>query len=290
MLSEFLKDGSVILKNEPLRKHTTMGIGGNADYFVKVNSLKGLKEVTEYALNRKIKTFVIGNGSNLIVSDSGFRGIIISIKNLNRIYVTGSRARVFAGADLNKTINYLENKGLYGLESFCGIPSSVGGAVTMNAGAFGKRIGDFILSVETLADGKLNKYDKEDCRFGYRKSRFITGKETVYAVTFVLSDKKSETKAEILKKRAEKQPKGRTCGSVFKNPDGDFAGRLIEEAGLKGEKIGGAQISVKHANFIINDGSATARDVVSLIKLAKKRVKELFGVDLKEEVRYLGEF
>ena len=160
----------------------------------------------------------------------------------------------------------------------------------MNAGAFGKRIGEFVLSVETLSDGKIKKYDKRDCRFGYRKSKFLTGKEVIFAATFVLTDKETESASEILKKREEKQPKGKTCGSVFKNPDGDFAGRLIEKAGLKGKKIGGAEISDKHANFIINDGTATAKDVASLILLSKKRVKELFGVELKEEVRLLGEF
>lgn len=242
----------------------------------------------------RVKYKVIGNGTNLLVSDLGFDGLIIDIKRLNDVFFKRENVKAMAGASLEKLIRFnLENK-LGGLESLSGIPATIGGAVVMNAGAFGHNISDHLLSVETLYNGKIKVYDKNECKFSYRKSRFLGKKEIVISATFnfekvdrelILAGIKSYTEI-----RKSIQPQGRSCGSVFINPKPLSAGALIEKAGLKGYAIGGARVSEKHANFILTSQKARANDVYLLIQYIKQKVKDAFGVELVEEVECVGEF
>ena len=199
-----------------------------------------------------------------------------------------------AGVSLGKLIDFTKNHGLTGLEALSGIPATVGGAIVMNAGAFGYNISDKITTVETLCDGKIKKYYKDDCKFIYRGSRFLGKKEVVVSANFSLKEQDREKIDTSIKSfidlRLKMQPTGKSCGSVFKNPKNEIAGRLIDKAGLKGLRIGGATVSTCHGNFILTSGNATAKDVYQLISVVKARVKNQFDIELKEEVEYVGEF
>ncbi len=284
----------IIVYDQPMKKHTSLGVGGNAKYFAKADSLYTLNSLITTAKKYKLPFKVIGAGSNILVSDKGFDGLIISTVNLTDVFFKRDYVKAMAGATLNKLFKFSLEHNLTGMEALSGIPATVGGAVVMNAGAFGHSISDNLVEVETIKDGKICKYLKEECKFSYRTSRFIKSRETVVSATFCFS----ECERELIKAghksfseiRAEIQPKGKTCGSVFKNPKPFIAGMLIEKAGLKGYTIGGATISEKHANFILNTANAKAQDVYNLILHIKQKVKEVFGVDLTEEVVYLGEF
>lgn len=280
---------------EPMKKHTALGVGGNAFCFAEVDSLYGLNLLISLAKRYRIKYKVIGGGTNLLVSDKGFNGLIISSTKLSDVFFKKDQVRAMAGASLNKLIKFALDNKLTGLESLWGIPATVGGAVVMNAGAFGHNISDYITTVETLHNGKIKVYDKSDCKFAYRKSRFLGKKEIVVSACFKLP-KRNEGNLSLsqLKHysdlRKATQPIGKSCGSVFKNPKGFSAGALIEKAGLKGFSIGGAKISQLHGNFIIADAKATATDVYLLINHSKQEVWKKFGVQLQEEVECVGEF
>ena len=283
-----------ITLDEPMKKHTGYGVGGCARYYAEIDTLYSLNLLINLAKQYRVKYKVIGNGTNLLVSDLGFDGLIIDIKRLNDVFFKRENVKAMAGASLEKLIRFnLENK-LGGLESLSGIPATVGGAIVMNAGAFGHNISDHLLSVETLYNGKIKVYDKEECKFAYRKSRFLGKKEIVISATFnfekvyrelILAGIKSYTEI-----RKSIQPQGRSCGSVFINPKPLSAGALIEKAGLKGYAIGGARVSEKHANFILTSQKARANDVYLLIQYIKQKVKDAFGVELVEEVECVGEF
>ncbi len=280
-----------IILDEPMKKHTSLGVGGNADYYAEVDSLYSLNALIELAKEHRIKYKVLGFGTNVLVSDSGYKGLIISTKKLNDVFFKRDYVRAMAGASLEKVLKFnFENK-LTGLEALVGLPATVGGAIAMNAGAFGRSISDCIVEVETLKDGKIKKYYKPECKFGYRKSRFLSGKEIIVSATFEFENAEREVicsrEKAYLDLRKIKQPSGRSCGSVFKNPKGYSAGELIEKAGLKGYAIGGARVSDKHANFIITQSLATAQDVKDLIIHIKDKVSQTFGVNLIEEVEYL---
>ncbi len=283
-----------ILFDQPMKKHTGYGIGGCSRYFAQVDSLYVLNSLITLAKQYKVKYKVIGNGTNLLVSDLGFNGLIITLKGLNEVFFKRDYVRAMAGAPLEKLIKFATEHKKSGLEALSGIPATVGGATVMNAGAFGHTIADKIVSVETLYDGKIKIYDKDQCAFGYRTSRFLGKKEIIVSVDFALDSGESEHIYKCMKNyldiRKSFQPTGKSCGSVFKNPKQCPAGALIERAGLKGYKIGGATISQKHANFIITDAKARAMDVYRLIEHVKNTVKELFGVELTEEIEYVGEF
>lgn len=284
-----------VKQNESMKKHTTIGVGGNAKYFASPKSLYALRLLIESAKSHKIKRFILGKGSNVLFLDGGFNGLVISTARLNEITYYNGKVKALCGAMLSSVIDFAKARSLSGIEKLYGIPASLGGAITMNAGAFGVNISDYIDTVETIKNGKLEKYYKSDCRFGYRKSRFLTGKEVVVSATFnFINQAKELTEAQIKCQkdlRKNIHPTGRSFGSVFKNPKGHQlkAGELIERCGLKGYKIGGAMISNKHANFIINNKNATAKDILNLIYEIKERVYKSFNLELKEEVIIVGE-
>ena len=281
---------AVVKTDEPLKNHCTLRIGGNARYFVTVKSLCSLRELVDSAKRVNMPYKVVGNGSNLLFSDDGYDGLIISLSGLSDISFSDFGVRALAGANLNSLIEYTVASGYSGIENLVGIPATVGGATVMNAGAFGKNISNHIVKVETVKDGKLKRYDKEECRFSYRKSRFLGSKEIITAVYFDFPKKDGNGNAhvlEYLERRRAAQPFGRTCGSVFKNPKGDYAGRIIEECGLKGLKVGGASVSEIHANFILAHENATASDVRTLINKIKETVYKKKGIVLHEEVEYV---
>ena len=290
----FLLTTAKILTGEPMKKHTSFGVGGKADYYVEVDSIYTLNEILSLCKKYRVRYKIIGNGTNLLFSEKGYKGLIINTKKLNSIYFENTLVRAMSGANLNELIKNSAQKNLSGLEWLYGIPASIGGAIVMNAGAFGHNIAERVIAVESLVDGKIKKYSKEECKFGYRTSRFLGKKEVIISATFDLTQGNSERIIESItaykELRNSVQPSGRSCGSVFKNPLGDRAGRLIESAGLKGSQIGGATISQKHANFIIAKGKTTANDIYELIDYVKRKVKSQFGVQLEEEVECVGEF
>lgn len=285
-----------IKEYESIKKHTTIGVGGVARYFTSPKSYHSVRLLIESAKSHKIPCFILGNGSNILFGDKGYKGLVISTKNLNDISFENGKVKACAGAPIAKLIEFAKNHSLSGIESLSGIPASVGGAITMNAGAFGVSIADKVFSVETIKGGKLCKYYKSDCRFGYRKSRFLISKEIIVSATFDFEVSDKNFVATKIKNQLELRkimhPLGKSFGSVFRNPiDSPLsAGALIEKAGLKGFRIGGASVSTKHANFIVNDKNATAKDIVLIIEEIKKRVYEKFKVDLKEEVIRVGDF
>lgn len=280
--------------DEPMRKHISLGVGGSARFYAEIDSLYSLNLLIALAKEYKIKYKIIGNGTNVLISDLGYDGLIIDMKKLNDIFFKKSDIRAMAGARLDKLIRFAVDNRLSGIEALSGIPASIGGAIVMNAGAFGYNISNYLLTVETLCDGKIKIYNREDCRFGYRTSRFLGKKEAIVSATFRFPNGDKEIiKANMncyLELRRSIQPMQRSCGSVFKNPKPHSAGNLIEKAGLKGYRIGGASISEKHANFIITSAKAKAQDVYCLIEYIKHKVKDEFGIELKEEVEYIGEF
>lgn len=283
-----------ILFDEPMRKHTGYGVGGCARYYAEVDSLFALNNLITLAKNHRTKYKIIGCGTNILVSDLGYDGIIIDLKRLSDVFFKRDEVRAMAGARLDKLIKFASEHALTGLEALSGIPASIGGAVVMNAGAFGHNISDFITTVETLDNGKIKVYDKSACKFGYRTSRFLGKREAIISATFLLPEGNREIiNAGIktyLELRKSIHPSGRSCGSVFKNPKPYTAGELIDKAGLKGYAIGGASVSDKHGNFIVTTNKAKAKDVYCLIQDVKRKVKQAFDVNLLEEVECVGEF
>ncbi|MBR0188968.1 MAG: UDP-N-acetylmuramate dehydrogenase [Clostridia bacterium] len=277
-------------ENENMAERTSLKVGGAARYFVLPESVYTLCRSISAAQNSGVKYKIIGNGTNLLVSDKGFDGLIICTKNLNGLLLDGGEIIALCGTPIKRFCDFVRGAGRTGAEGLAGIPATVGGAIYQNAGAFGFAISDCISEVTSIKDGLPVRRKKADCRFGYRDSVFKSNGEFIVSAKFKFSKRKTPINEDYFALRKFSQPAGRTCGSVFLNPEGDFAGRLIERAGLKGFKIGGAAVSDKHANFIITEQGATARDVYSLIEKIKKDVYAKFSVTLKEEVEYLGEF
>jgi len=284
-----------IKKDILLAPYTTFKIGGPAKYFFVASSKQQVIKAIQQARHYNLPFFVFGEGSNLLVSDRGFDGLVIRIQN-SKIKKKDSEIIADAGARLNQLLAVAKNSELSGIEWAAGIPGTVGGAIRGNSGAFGKSISDIIKRVEVLNvdSGDIKNYTEKECLFGYRDSIFKENKNLIILsgeFFFQKADKKAiqEKIKRYLTYRREKQPIGFfSAGSVFKNPEGFSAGRLIEKCGLKGEVRGGAKISEKHANFIINLGKAKSEDVLYLIKLAKKEVKENFNIELEEEIEFLG--
>ncbi|MCR5625687.1 MAG: UDP-N-acetylmuramate dehydrogenase [Lachnospiraceae bacterium] len=291
-----VKEGKV-LKDEPLSKHTTFKVGGPADYFIIPGNLKELAGLISYLNKTGREYFILGKGSNLLVGDHGYRGVVINILDtLNDIRVVGEEIHVYAGALLSKIANEAQKASLSGFEFAAGIPGSAGGAVIMNAGAYGGEMADIVTAVHIISkEGELVKLGVNDLHFAYRSSILQKEALTVAAVGYRLKKGDPEeirAKMDELKaKRLEKQPlEYPSAGSTFKRPEGYFAGKLIMDAGLGGYSVGGAQVSKKHCGFVINKGGATAADIMDLIKDVQERVKLKFGVKLEPEVKIIGEF
>lgn len=285
-----------VRQNEPMKKHTTWHIGGPSDVFVDPASREDLQIAIRLANSRGIPLTVIGNGSNLLVSEAGIRGIVVKIAGgLARMAVHENKIVSEAGAKLSNLAALARDAGLGGLEFSAGIPGTVGGAVAMNAGANGSSVGKLLQEVLLLNyEGDFFSKSAEEMNFGYRCSILQQEPSIVVEAYFLCYPQdRSLIKSEMdkfLQRRKATQPLGYpNAGSVFKNPPGDSAGRLIEAAKLKGERIGDAQISNIHANFIVNLGSATSRDVLSLIEMAQEEVRRRFGVELSLEVKLVGD-
>lgn len=285
---------SNILLNEPMSKHTTFKIGGPADLFIEVATSE-VVQLVNVLRNQQIPFTVIGNGSNLLVSDEGIEGVVISFGKLSsEIIVTDDLITAEAGAMLSTVANTALKNGLTGLEFAAGIPGSVGGAVYMNAGAYGGEIKDVIISATVLTpDYQFVEYTKEDLALSYRHSALMEDGGIVLNMTIQLEkgnpDDIKATMDDFKERRISKQPLNYpSAGSTFKRPEGYFAGKLIEDAGLKGFTVGGAQVSEKHSGFVINIGNATAKDVLKLIQEVDSKVFGQFGVHLEPEVRIIG--
>lgn len=283
---------SNVRTDESMSRHTTFRVGGRAAAFVSVCDEAGLKAVLDYVLSGSIPYFLVGNGSNLLVSDSGYDGVILKLAGeFDKIKVEGTRVTAGAAALLMRTAAVAAVRGLTGLEFASGIPGSVGGAVYMNAGAYGGEIADVIVEAYT-PEGAIKKQDLE---LSYRSSVFKKNGKIITGAVFELQhgDKAAirEKMEELKNKRLEKQPlEYASAGSTFKRPEGNFAGKLIMEAGLSGVSVGDACVSEKHCGFVINKGNATADDVYKLICLVRDKVKEHSGVTLEPEVIMLGNF
>ena len=286
-----------IRQKKPMKLHTTFRAGGPADYFVIPKSSLQVKQVIEICKARKMPWYVVGNGSNLLVGDGGYRGVIIQIyKNLSGVTIEGQSVKAQAGALLSRVGACALQKSLAGMEFACGIPGTIGGAVVMNAGAYGGEMKDILSSVTVLKEnGEEEVILADQLQMGYRTSVI---KEKGYVVLeAVLHLEKGDAgqiagrMEELKRKRVEKQPlEFPSAGSTFKRPEGYFAGKLIMDAGLRGYRVGGASISEKHCGFVVNDQEATARDIRTLMEDVQRIVRERFQVELEPEVKFLGEF
>ena len=270
-------------------------VGGPADVLLVPNTKEQVVKTIKVCKENNIPYYVIGNGSNLLVKDGGMRGVVIKLTEINKISSANGKITAETGALLKDVSKEALDNNLTGLEFACGIPGSIGGAVFMNAGAYNGEIKDVIESAEVLTqDGEIVTYNKEELNLGYRTSRVMQENAIVLEAVFALENGNHEDiKArvdDLTEKRESKQPlEYPSAGSTFKRPEGYFAGKLIQDAGLKGYSIGDAAVSEKHSGFVINKGNATAKDVLDLIAHIQKEVKKQFGVDLYTEVRIIGE-
>ena len=280
--------------NHSIKPHTTLKVGGKALIYIVPNTFRQLQQSIVILKENGVKYKILGNGSNVLVSDSGYNGAIISTKELDNIKFAENSVVATCGVKLCNLIKQCKNQGLSGLESLCGIPATVGGAIVMNAGAFNSCISDKLISVYALYEDKPVIIDKQNCSFSYRKSKFLNSKYTILSATFSLDFKPTlEIENNIksfIKMRRERQPVSRSCGSVFKNTSLAPSGLLIEKCGLKGFSLGNASVSNVHANFINLKDGCTAKEVYELIKAVKNKVKEKFNITLHEEVEFLGDF
>jgi UDP-N-acetylmuramate dehydrogenase len=285
-----------ILINEPMKDHTTFKIGGNADYFVTPVNENQIQELIVQLKRQNISYYIIGNGSNLLVSDKGFRGVIIQIfKKFDAICVKDLIIEVQAGALLSRLSNVALENGLQGLEFASGIPGTVGGAVCMNAGAYTGEIKDIIVSTRVIdQEGNIFTLTNEELDLGYRTSSVMRNSYIVLSAEFKLEKGIKKDIEELINyytlQRKTKQPlEYPSAGSTFKRPVGYFAGKLIMDSGLKGYSVGGAAISDKHSGFVINTGNATSQNVIELIQDVQRIVQDKFGVLLETEIRLIGE-
>lgn len=279
--------------NEPMSKHTTFKIGGTADFYVCPETKNQLKDIIERLKKESLPFIVIGNGSNLLVSDKGIEGAVISTEKLTGINISGNSIYSDAGVKLSALASEATKSSLSGLEFAAGIPGTVGGGIFMNAGAYDGEIKNIVEFVRVLRNGQIIDLTPDLCFFGYRSSIFQSNGDIILGASFLLTPgDREEITAKIFElnsRRKLKQPlEFPSAGSAFKRPEGYFAGKLIEDSGLRGFSIGGAQVSEKHCGFIINKGGATASDVTELIKYIKTSVYIRYGVKLQEEIKVIG--
>ncbi|MBC1901057.1 UDP-N-acetylmuramate dehydrogenase [Listeria seeligeri] len=281
--------------NEPLSNYTYTKTGGNADIFVMPKTIEETQAIVSYCHQNNIPLTILGNGSNLIIKDGGIRGVIVHLDLLQSIKRNNTQVIAMSGAKLIDTAKFALDESLSGLEFACGIPGSIGGALHMNAGAYGGEISDVLEAATVFTQaGELKKLKRSELKAAYRFSTIAEKKYIVLEATFALQlDDKNTIQVkmdELTAAREAKQPlEYPSCGSVFKRPPGHFAGKLIQDSGLQGHIIGGAQVSLKHAGFIVNIGGATATDYMNLIAHVQKTVREKFDVELETEVKIIGE-
>jgi len=293
-LKEILNSGKEVLANEPLSKWTTWRVGGPAQYLVFPSSVEKVVGVIKIAKKNNVPVIVLGNGSNVLVKDSGIKGIVINTAKLERISVQGTIISAEAGNTMPQLAKYAMQNSLTGLEFSVGIPASFGGAILMNAGAWGKSLGDVIKEVKIVnMEGEVKVLSREQMNFNYRESSFKKGAQVIVGGNLKLAQGDAVKIKNLMtfhqQNRIEKQPlRLPNAGSVFKNPEGYAAGYLIESVGLKGFNMGGAKISDKHANFIVNTGSATAEDILNLMDKAVHCVENFYGIHLEPEISILG--
>lgn len=295
LLSEKLTEFNIEFTLDcPMKEHTSFKIGGNADVFVSAKSTDELTSAISLCRKLNVPYMIVGNGSNLLVSDDGIRGAVIRLDGKFRdILVDGNRITAGAGASLTKLCLEAQRHSLSGLEFGYGIPGSVGGAAYMNAGAYGGEMKDVVVYCTHL-DPELNvgTFKAEELDLSYRHSAYMKGEYIILSVTVELNTGDSEEirarMEELMQKRVDKQPLDKpSAGSVFKRPEGAFAAALIDQCGLKGKSVGGAQVSEKHAGFIVNTGNATCKDVLDLVDIIKAKVKEETGFDLQREIIHI---
>lgn len=286
-----------ILLNEPMYKHTTFRVGGEAGCLVRISDARQLMKLVPYLKMVEIPYFILGNGSNLLVGDKGYEGVILQIgSKMNTITVEDTRIVAGAGALLSQVAKFAWENGLTGLEFASGIPGTLGGGIVMNAGAYDGEMKQVVEQVTVMnEEGEIMELDAQTMEFGYRTS-IIKNRPFIVlkSVLKLQQGDRDEIRAKMEEfsiKRKEKQPlEYASAGSTFKRPEGYYAGKLIMDAGLRGYSIGGARVSEKHCGFVINDGRATAADVAEVIKEVQERVKDKFGVTLETEVIFLGDF
>lgn len=295
-LTEWMPEERV-KKEEPMRLHTTFRVGGPADLFVSPNSVEEVCKVTALCREEGVPYYIMGNGSNLLVSDQGYRGVIIQFyKEMNDISVERTVLRAQAGALLSAVASRALLESLTGFEFAAGIPGTLGGACVMNAGAYGGEMKDVLKTVTVLTqEGEVLTLSNEELELGYRTSVIARKHYIVLEAEIALSEgKKEEIQAvmdDLKERRITKQPlEYPSAGSTFKRPEGYFAGKLIQDAGLRGFQVGGAQVSEKHCGFVINKDHATAAEIAELIRQVSEKVEAQFGVKLEPEVKRLGEF
>ena len=293
---EEIVDCNNVKFNEPMKKYTTMKVGGPCDAIVFPENIDEIKEVIKFCKTENMKYYVIGNGSNLLVRDEGIHAIIIKIGNkFSKISVENDVVTVLAGATMPLVSQYAKNNSLSGFEFACGIPGTIGGGIKMNAGAYGSEISDVLETVTFMDENQnIKTITNKECDFGYRKSIFINNPNyIILSATFKFKHDEKEKKKKKMKvnseARREKQPlEYPNFGSVFKRPEGYFVGKLVSDSGLRGYTIGGAQVSTKHTGFIVNIGNATCQDVLDLIKYIQDTVYKKFNVKLHPEVIVIG--
>lgn len=292
-LKDFLESKNIkFIEYEKLAFHTSVGVGGRARFFVVVKTQKQLVDLLCYIHQNEIKYHILGNGTNTLASDKLYIGVVISTKNLKRMVLSNGGIYTQCGLGLFEFCKILKENCYEGLEFLYGIPGTIGGAVVMNAGAFGREIGDYIEYVSVYHNGKVKKLSKHQLNFSYRNSIFQYSDLVVLGAKFTLKkgscEKISQMQQNYFKQKLDEQPYNfPSFGSAFKRCQNVPVGKLIDELGLKGYTIGGAQISKKHAGFIINIGNATCQDFVKMIKYVQKKVFDAYGIKIEPEVKFL---
>lgn len=295
-IEDIIKESSLeVLYNEEMSKHTSFKIGGQAECYIKIDKIEELQELLKISNKYKIPVTIIGNGTNILVKDNGIKGIVAKI-NIKNIEISEEKAIVTVGAGntLAEIAQILKNNNLSGFEELSGIPGTIGGAIRMNAGAHGKEIKDVIISATAIDyNGNIREFTKEEMKLEYRNSIFSREKYIIISAKLQLTkgikEEISTKMQEYANWRKEKQPlEYPNAGSTFKRGEGFITAALIDQCGLKGYAVGGAQISSKHAGFIINTGNAKAKDVLELVEIAKKEVLQKFGKEIQLEIEVLG--
>lgn len=291
MIRNFLTENNIVAYfDESMKKHTTFKVGGNAMCIAVPDTIEKAAALVKFLNENNIKKYFLGNGSNVIFNDEGFDGVIVKTSNLNDFEINGNTVTASAGLLMTSLSKKVQEKGLSGLEFCYGIPGNVGGGVFMNAGAYGGEISQCLVSVDYIDEnGQLCTIAKDDCNFSYRHSVFMKNNWLIVSAKFELTPKDSAEMLafmeDIMQRRKDKQPLDKpSAGSSFKRPVGYFAAALIDECGLKGLTVGGAQVSEKHAGFIVNIGGATCRDIVALADKVRQIVYEQRGVELEKEM------